>query len=330
MSAVLLVGTGQVGVRAARQLVDTPGLERLWVAARSEDRASAMVGALGDRASVLSGARVGVPALPEGTTAVAVAVPDPEAHRWVRAALEAAVPVATVVDCGFGPLGDEARSRRIPLVTGCGLGPGLTDVLARHAAADLDEVDAVHVARVGAAGPACVEATRDARKEPTGEWRDGGWCPVPSGGPELLWFPEPIEARECRLVHDGVEAGAAAVPAARLVTSRLGVPPTTGRLRRGFGRDPKDCGWGAARVEVTGRRAGATRSVVYGVVDRTAVVSGAVLAVAALGLAGDATVGLAAPTGRHRLGAVTDPVPFLAELARRGITAAAFEGVAPR
>jgi hypothetical protein len=261
---------------------------------------------------------------------VAVAAPAPEAYRWVRAALEASVPVATVVDHGFGHLGDGAHDRSTALVTGCGLGPGLTDVLARHAAAALDEVDAVHVARVGAAGPACVEATRDARKEPTGEWRNGGWRAAPAGGPELLWFPEPIEARECRLVHDGVEAAAAAVPTARLVTSRLGIPPTTGRLRRGFGRDPKDRGWGAARVEVTGRRAGVTRSVVYGVVDRTAVVSGAVLAVAALGLAGDATVGLAAPAGRQALGAVTDPVPFLTELARRGVTAAAFEGVAPR
>ncbi len=330
MTAVLLVGTGQVGTRAARQLVDTPGLGRLWVASRDGSRAAALVDALGDRAAVHAVAGGHLPALPPDLAAVAVASPGPDADRWVRAAVDAGVPVATAVAADFGRLDDAARASGTPVVTGCGLGPGLTDVLARHAAADLDQVEAVHVARVGAAGPACVEATRLARRATPGEWRGGEWRADPGFGPELLWFPEPIGARECRLVHTGVVACATAVPAAGHVTVRLGVPPTVGRLRRGFGRDPKDRGWGAARVEVTGRRGPAAASVVYGVVDRTAVVTGVVLAVAALGLAGDHALGLTPTAGLHGLGAVTEPVPFLTELARRGVTAAAFEGAAPR
>jgi saccharopine dehydrogenase-like NADP-dependent oxidoreductase len=34
VSTVLVAGLGQVGVRAARQLLDTPGIERVLVAAR--------------------------------------------------------------------------------------------------------------------------------------------------------------------------------------------------------------------------------------------------------------------------------------------------------
>jgi len=70
---------------------------------------------------------------------------------------------------------------------------------------------------------------------------------------------------------------------------------------------------------------------VYGVIDRTAIAAGTVLAVAAARLAGIAP-GLAArkgpSAGAHGLAALVEPVPFLAELARRGVKAAVFEGVA--
>jgi len=66
---------------------------------------------------------------------------------------------------------------------------------------------------------------------------------------------------------------------------------------------------------------------VYGVVERTAVAAGAVLAVVAARLGGALAPRLVQP-GVHGLGTLVDPVPFLAELAQRGVRAAAFEGVA--
>jgi hypothetical protein len=51
-----------------------------------------------------------------------------------------------------------------------------------------------------------------------------------------------------------------------------------------------------------------------------------VLAVAAARLAGALTPKIDLP-GVHGLGALVDPAPFLAELAQRGVRAAAFEGV---
>ena len=53
MTSVLLVGTGQVGVRAARQLVDTPGLDRVYLASRVPARAAELSEPMGDRARVL-------------------------------------------------------------------------------------------------------------------------------------------------------------------------------------------------------------------------------------------------------------------------------------
>ena len=55
--------------------------------------------------------------------------------------------------------------------------------------------------------------------------------------------------------------------------------------------------------------------------------AGAVLAVAAGRLAGILAPPVDAP-GVHGLASLVEPVPFLAELAQRGVRAAAFEGVA--
>jgi hypothetical protein len=66
-------------------------------------------------------------------------------------------------------------------------------------------------------------------------------------------------------------------------------------------------------------------------IDDAAIAAGTVLAVTAARLAGIAP-GLAARSGPasgvHGLAALVESVPFLAELARRGVKAAVFEGVA--
>ena len=82
------------------------------------------------------------------------------------------------------------------------------------------------------------------------------------------------------------------------------------------------------RAEVWGSRDGTRATVVYGVIERTAVAAGTVLGVTAAWLAGALpSLGPVPEPGASGLGTVADPVPFLAELARRGVKAAAFEGV---
>jgi hypothetical protein len=69
--------------------------------------------------------------------------------------------------------------------------------------------------------------------------------------------------------------------------------------------------------------------VVYGVIERTAVAAGTVLGVTGAMLCGTLPGLAAVPAGgAFGLGSVVEPVPFLAEIASRGVKAAAFEGVA--
>jgi hypothetical protein len=80
---------------------------------------------------------------------------------------------------------------------------------------------------------------------------------------------------------------------------------------------------------VWGWRDGVRDALVYGVIERPGVAAGTVLAVASARIAGrlpDVHLRETGP-GARGLGALVEPAPFLAELARRGVKAAAFEGI---
>jgi len=330
VTTVLLVGAGAVGARAARQLIDTPGLDRLLVTARAGERARELAAALGTRAA-------SVPLdgdLPGELDAVAIAIPGRASARLAGQAVAVAVPVAAVADdeeglAGLLALDERARKAGVLVAAGCGLAPGLSEVLARHAANGLDEADEAHIARVGAAGPECVAALRKARRDRPREWHDGAWLTPRRLGSQLVWFPEPIGARECEVVAPGVELLRDALPEVRHASVRYGEPPVRSASQALVTRRAIDDGWGGARVEVWGWKGRARQAIVYGVIERPAVAAGTVLAVTAARLAGLLPhVTLRTQTGGVRsLGAAVDPAPFLAELARRGVKAAAFEGV---
>jgi hypothetical protein len=331
LATILLAGTGAVGIRAARQLVDTPGVETLLITGRNSSRVDEIADALGHQARPVA-LRPDDP-VPDGVDAVAAALPADTAVTLARRVLDAGVPFASAVDDGRAinallDMDDEARRAGVLVAPGCGLAPGLSDVLARHSSDALDSVDEIHVARSGVAGLACITAARRGRRAPAVEWREGEWHEDKRGTGELVWFPDPVGPRECAPVADGIALLVRAFPSVGRATVRLGEPPP--RRPTWPGRRGVDEGWGATRVEVWGWRGSVRESMVYGVIDRTAVAAGTVLAVAAARLAGIAT-GLDArdgPTsGVHGLAALVEPVPFLAELARRGVKAAVFEGV---
>lgn len=333
MATVLLVGAGAVGVRAARQLLDTPHVERLLVADRHGRRARSMADSGGSRVEAV---RLSTSdPIPPGVDVVAAAVPPGLDSAYAKQAIDAGVPFASAGDDAdaiseLGRLHGSALAAGVVLAAGCGLAPGLSDVLAQHAAGALDRVDEVHVSRAGAAGPACVSSVRRARREEPREWYEGVWRPVRRRGPELSWFPDPVGARDCELVSSGTDLLVEAFPHASRLSVRFSEPP----VRRRWsvpGRHTLDEEWGAARVEVWGVRGQAREPIVYGVIERTAVAAGTVLAVAAATLAGlmpSAGVRSDVGGGTHGLGVLVETTPFLAELARRGVKAAVFEGVA--
>jgi saccharopine dehydrogenase-like NADP-dependent oxidoreductase len=325
---ILLLGAGAVGARVARQLVEADEVTEVAIAAGGTTSREALAASAGKKARDAGPDLAG-----DGTTADVVVLAGPagshvEAAQHHLAAGRAVVSCSDSVDDVQGLLGldAEAQARGVPVVVGAGFSPGYSCVLARHAASWFDEVDEVHVARTGTGGPACARQHHRALSGSALDWRDGGWQRRRGGsGRELCWFPDPIGAQDCYRaelpdalllvrVLPGVERVTARVSASR--RDRL-----TGRLP--MLRRPHPEGLvGAVRVEVRGRRGGAQEVVVYGSLDRPAVATGAVAALAAR-LAG---AGLLRP-GAAGLAAIEEPVSFLEKLAGIGIRAAAFEGV---
>jgi len=331
VTTVLLVGAGAVGARAARQLADTPAVERVLITDRRAERADAVAAAMSERADALRW--TADDPLPDAVGVVACALPAGDDAAVVRRAVERGVPAASVADDHHGlrallALGPDAREAGVAVVAGCGLAPGLADVLARHAAGALDEVDEVRVARSGVAGPASIASLRHELRDRAVEWRESAWREERRhGGHELVWFPEPIGAQDCDPAAGGVSLLVDAFPTLTRASVRLGEPPSRGLGPRVLRRSDEGS-WGAARVEVCGRRGRARELLVYGVIERMATAAGTVLAVTAAQLGGALQLGATLAPGVHGLGALVEPVAFLGELARRGVRAAVFEGVA--
>jgi saccharopine dehydrogenase-like NADP-dependent oxidoreductase len=326
MTRILLLGAGAVGARAARQLVEATDVAEVVIADPDDARRKAVVSSTGEKAR--DGGRDGSSA--GSVDGVVLAGPNgvhADSARTHLALGRAVVSCSDGIDDvqGLLDLGPEATERGVAVIAGAGFSPGLTCLLARHAAATFDAVDEVHVARSGTGGPACARAHHAALTGAALDWRDGGWQRRPAGsGRELCWFPDPIGAEDCYRAE---------LPDALLLVPEFpGVERVTARLsatRRDrvtahlpMLRKPHPEGLvGAVRVEVRGRRAGARDVLVLGVLDRPAVASAAVAALA-LRWALQGRI----PAGAAGLAAIADATPFLADLAAIGIKAAVFDG----
>ena len=327
-----MVGTGAVGARAARQLLSSDA--RLSLYDPDVARCRAVAEALAsDKVDVVEPDPVGE--LPASSMAGVdvVVLASPDGHRpLAELALERGCHVVSIADAvdevrALLRLDTEARERNLAVVLGAGFSPGLSCVLARHAATTFDHVDEVHVARMGTGGPACARRHHHALSEDAVDWRDGAWAERRGGsGRELCWFPDPVGGRDC--YRAGLPDALLLVPAfpqVRRVTARLSATRRdrfTSRLPM-LRRPHPEGAIGAIRVEVRGRRGSARDAAVLGAIDRPALASGAVVAAASVwAVAGRLTRAGAAGLGEL----VEDPVPFLRELAERGVRAAVFEG----
>jgi hypothetical protein len=234
---------------------------------------------------------------------------------------------------GLGPvkalldLDAEARERGVAVLVGCGFSPGLSCVLSRHAASQLDQVDEIHVARHGTGGPACARAHHAALRGRGIDWRDRAWARRPPGsGRELSYFPDPVGPRDCyRAALPDALLLVPAFPGVSRVTARLSA---TRRDRWTAGlpmlRRPHPEGRiGGIRVEVRGRRGSVHDTVVLGAIDRPGVGAGTVAGLAARWI-GEGRVG----PGARGLAEAVDALRFLHELSDAGVRAAVFEGTA--
>jgi hypothetical protein len=284
-----------------------------------------VVRALGERSSAAAKS-----ADPHDVDVAVLATPAGGHAAAARPFLAAGVPVVSTADSvadvrALLGLDAEARERGVAVLVGAGFGPGLSCVLAAHAASRFDQVEEVHVARSGTGGPACARQHHAALAGTAIDWRDGGWVQRAGGsGRELCWFPDPVGAQDCyRAALPDALLLVPAFPDASRVTARLAANRRD-RLTAPLPmlRPPHpEGGPGAVRVEVRGRRGSGLDTLILGAIDRPAVAAGAVAALAAI----EAGAGRVAP-GAVGLAEGVQALPFLHELARRGVRAAAFEG----
>jgi hypothetical protein len=322
----VVVGAGAVGVRAARQLLFLGQVDSLAVVEPKEGRLQAVVDSLGEPAR----AAPDVAAAADGAQVVILS--GPRGHRAAaEAALDRGASVVSVSDDvddvrALLALDAEAVERGVHVVVGAGFSPGLSCLLAAHAARSFEEVAEIHVAKVGTGGPACAQQHHVALQGPAVESADGTWQRRRGGsGRALIWFPDPVCGVDCyRAALAEPLLLAPAFPNTHRITARVGANRRdrfTAHLPM-LRRPHPEGDLGAVRVEVRGRQGEVRSDRVLGAIDRPAVAAGAVAALAARWIVD----GRMARTGAGGLASLVDPGPFLAALADRGVKAAIFEG----
>ena len=325
MIRAAVVGCGATGARAARQLADPELVEALALSG-DKVRVPALVESLGAvaRAGDALGVNPDVVVLagPVGTHA--------ETARRLLAAGSHVVSTSDGIDDVEELLALDrlAADNGVHLVVGAAFAPGLTDVLAHHAASWMDQVEEVHVARFGTGGPACARQHHSALSSRSIDWRDGEFVRRPGGsGRELCSFPDPVGLVDCyRAGLPDALLLAPGLPGVERVTARQAADRRT-RLTSWLPmlRKPHPEGQlGAVRVEVRGRTDGACVTEVLGAIDRPAVAAGVVAGTAARW----AATGRLGSPGARGLGAAVDSTSFLHDLAESGVRAASFVGSA--
>src|SRR5262249_59628414 len=96
MTVALVVGAGDVGTRAARQLVETAGFASILLADRDATRARDIADAMGPAVRAVDYEPGDV--IPADVEVVVCALPGGESHDVVVAGIGAGVPVATSDD----------------------------------------------------------------------------------------------------------------------------------------------------------------------------------------------------------------------------------------
>lgn len=322
---VSLAGLGTTGSHLARQL-RPPEVSEITLFDIDQQRIRAVRGALDRRVKAVSGA----PDPTDPPDVTVLATPAGNHRELAETMLAAGSHVVSISDdpeeiLGLLSLNDLAIEHQRSLVVGAGFCPGLSSLLARFAADQLDAVGAINVSRAGTAGPACARQHHDALKNDGRDWRDGEWVLRRGGsGRDLAWFPDPIGARDC---YRGALPSPILLqrryPEAKRISARMAATRRdrlTGRLPM-LRRPHRDGGPGGIRVEVRGRVGVGIETLVYGVMDHPSVAAATVAAVATIQAASGT-----APIGAHGLVEWDNAGAVLSELHRRGVKVAAFSG----
>ncbi len=209
--ALVLGGAGAMGREVTRDLARTSDFEEILIGDRDVATAERLVDELNDRR--LSAVGIDVTQLEEveslmaQTDVVANCTTYHHGLELVRSAIRCRRPYIDLGGLFNTPrqleLGPEAERTEVPIVLGCGATPGVTNLMAQAAAAELDSVDRVEIAfgslRPLAASPGLLDTILE-EFSPTTErfyYENGRFVSVPPfAGARVLDFLPPMGALE--------------------------------------------------------------------------------------------------------------------------------------
>jgi lysine 6-dehydrogenase len=366
MRVLLLGATGTAGRRASAEFVRSDQTSEVTLAARTRRKVESFASLLGGRSNNVHGVSIDATNSPAMAQAAAehdvvasCAGPSNGLERIaVQACVEAGTPYVSLCDdheaaSAAFELDDRARKAGVTVVTGCGLSPGITNLLVAFAAEGLDGVEEIEIAVAYSLSDATSNSLLtqltyglgDTNAPYVSEYRAAsgraGELPRP------IYFPEPVgwvetvtcghpEAITALRVYSDLRAmrfraGTTeravmdALRASIALRSKRAGRPTEGWLRLTRATvpllralPPRSASWSAARVDVWGTREGRPESAALGVVDHIVNLVSLPLVHAAIEIGS----GHVTRPGVNGIEEVFQPKPFLGWLAGRGLRAA--------
>ncbi len=182
--------------------------------------------------------------LMKGKDVVVNGLPKPFAYDVLKAALDVKVSCCDLgsPDDRMLDLDAKAKDLGVSYVAGMGATPGITNLMAKHAAAALDEIDEIHVSfaavRPFALSPALLDTILwefEPGLPARTYYQDGAFYPVPPfSGERLIAFPYPIGPRKVYFVPHGETRSFPRNLAAKRVYVRGTFTPKGMQLMRSF------------------------------------------------------------------------------------------------
>lgn len=219
MRVVVLGGCGAMGTETSRDLAMTSDFDEITIADLNLGRAEALASELNAQSGRFRVRAAAVDASDEDALFNLIKDYDVVANTMTyhfglnatRAAIRARTPYADLGGLHNTPkqlaMGDEARAADVAIVLGCGATPGVTNVLARRGANDLDSVDAIHIAfashRSIAPSPGLLDTVLDEFNPEASRfyYEDGHLVETqPFDGARVVRFQEPVGAQEVYFV----------------------------------------------------------------------------------------------------------------------------------
>jgi lysine 6-dehydrogenase len=207
MRIIVLGGCGAMGSEATRDLAQTSDFEEIVIADADLERAQALAAALGgDRVRAIranASDEGGLTEILRGFDVLANCTTYHFGFIVARAAINAGVNYLDLGGLFNTPrqleLDEEARKAGVTLCLGCGATPGVTNLMAKSAADQLDSVDEVHIAfasfRSIAPSPGLLDTVLDefSRGSRRFFWQEGEFIEVPAfSGSKQVRFADPV------------------------------------------------------------------------------------------------------------------------------------------